>query len=379
MRIARLALGLTVAAILALGGWAVLGRSAGESEAATPPDTSIPVTAGVAATRDVPVYAQGLGTVETINTVSVKSRVDGQIMRVFFTQGQEVEQGERLFLIDPRPFQVALDQAEAHLQRDAAQLKGAQRDLDRYGKLVGSGFQTRQSYEDQQATVAQLEGTVKADQAAIEAARLNLGFAVIQAPIAGRTGALLENLGSFVQAGAGTSLVSITEMKPIRVAFTLPADQLDAIRAGQTLHPLQVDALAKDGKTLLAKGTLSFIDNHIDTETGTIALKATFANEDERLWPGAFVNARMILATRHDAVTVPAPTVMAGPDGPYVYVIRPDNSVRRRPVQVVVRQNGIAVIGKGLQAGEKVVVNGQYRLANDARVRIEPPEGQTAG
>lgn len=378
MRMVRLAAAAALILGVGLGGWALVGRKA-ERAMAAPVNPAVPVTAGVAIAQDVPIYAQGLGTVETLNTVAVKSRVDGQIMQVFFTQGQEVQPGDRLFQIDPRPFQVALDQAQATLRKDTAQLQGAQRDLQRYGKLVGSGFQTRQSFEDQQATVEQLQAATQADQAQIEAARLNLGFSLIRAPIAGRTGALQQNLGSYVQTSAGATLVSITQLKPIYVSFTLPADRLDAIRQGQAAHSLEVDALANDGKTLLAKGSLSFIDNHIDTSTGTIALKASFANTDEHLWPGEFVAARLILGVRHDAVTVPGPTVMTGPDGPYVYVVRPDDTVLRRAVTVLARQDGQAIIGKGLQAGEKVVVDGQYRLANNAKVRIEPAVRKTAG
>ena len=373
-----------VAAVVVLfaagaAGWSLYGRNAEEAVAASSGHPVVPVTAGIATARTVPIYAQGLGTVESLNTVNLKSRVDGQILRVFFTQGQEVRQGDALFLIDPRPFQAALDAADATLQKDTAQLKGAQRDLRRYSKLVGSGFQTRQSYEDQQATVEQLQATTEADQAAIEAAKLNLGYTLIRAPISGRTGALQENLGSYIQPSAGATLVTITQMKPIYVAFTLPGGQLDAIRRGQATHPLEVDALGTDGKTVLARGKLSFIDNHIDGTTGTIALKASFANADERLWPGAFVTARLILGQRPDAVTVPAPTIMTGPQGLYVYVIRPDDTVVRRRVTVLARQDGIAVIGKGLAAGEKVVVNGQYRLDNGAKVRIEPAEPQAAG
>ena len=351
-----------------LGGWLVSSRRPVEAAAPLDPP-AIPVTAGIAKVEDVPFYAQGIGTVQTINTVAVKSRVDGQIMKAFFTQGQEVKQNDLLFLIDPRPFQAALDQAQAAEQKDDAQLQGAQRDLDRFAKLVGSGFQTRQSYEDQQATVAQLQGAVKGDRAAIEAAQLNLDYAAIHAPIAGRTGALLVDPGNYLQASAGTSLVSITQIKPIYVSFTLPANTLDEIQRNQAKHQLEVDAFGSDGKTLLGKGTLSFIDNHIDTTTGTIALKGTFDNGDERLWPGEFVSTRLILATRSDAVTVPAETVMVGPNGDYVYVIRPDDTVERRDVQLTTRQDGLAVIGKGISAGERVVVNGQYRLANNVRVK----------
>ena len=370
MRTRRVAVVATVAICVGAGGWLLHGHDAAHS-AAPPPDMAIPVTSGVALAQDVPIYVQAVGTVQAINTVNVKSRVDGEIMQAFFTPGQEVEQNDRLFLIDPRPYQAALDQAEANEAKDSAQLIGAQRDLDRYGKLVGSGFQTRQSFEDQQATVAQLQGAVQADQAAMETAQLNLGFTLVRAPFAGRLGARLVDPGNFVQASSGTSLVSITQMKPIYASFTLPATNLDAIRQNEATHKLEVDAIGADGGTVLGKGTLSFIDNHIDTTTGTIALKGTFENAAERLWPGEFINARLILSVRHNAVTVPEQTVMAGPAGSYVYVIRSDDTVQRRDVQLASRQDGMAVIAKGLAAGEKVVVEGQYRLANDVKVRIE--------
>jgi multidrug efflux system membrane fusion protein len=378
MRSIKIAVWTGLALAAALAARTALNQGPERAVAASPP-AAIPVTAGVAAAQDVPIYAEGLGSVESLNTVNVKTRVDGQITRVFFHEGDEVGVGDRLFQIDPRPYQVALAQSEANLQKDTAQLQGAQRDLERYGKLVGSGFQSRQSYENQQATVAQLQAATQADAAAIAAARLQLDYALIRAPVAGRTGALQQNLGSTVQAGAGATLVTITQLKPIYVAFTLPADRLDSIRQARARHPLQVEALAGDGRTVLAAGTLSFIDNHVDASTGTIALKASFANTDERLWPGEFVTARLTLGVRPDAVTVPAPTVMAGPAGAYVYVVRNDDTVQRRPVQVTVRQDGMAVIGKGLKAGEKVVVSGQYRLADNARVRIEPAAVQTAG
>jgi len=370
MRTGRVAAVATVAICVGAVGWLLRGHDTAHS-ATTPPDTAIPVTSGVALAKDVPVYIQGVGVVQAINTVNVKSRVDGEIMRAFFTPGQEVEHNDTLFLIDPRPYQAALDQAKANEIKDSAELAGAQRDLERYGKLVGSGFQTRQSFEDQQATVAQLQGAEQADNAAKEMAQLNLGFTLVRAPITGRIGARLVDPGNYVQANTGTSLVSITQIKPIYASFTLPATNLDAIRQNEATHKLEVDAVGSDGKTGLGQGTLSFIDNHIDTTTGTIALKGTFENADERLWPGEFINVRLILSMRHNAVTVPEQTVLAGPTGNYVYVIRSDDTVQRRDVELASRQDGVAVIANGLDVGEKVVVDGQYRLANNVKVRIE--------
>ncbi len=376
MRTGRVAVITAVVMGGALGGWLISGHQVARS-ASPPPNQTIPVTAGVAQAQDVPVYVEGLGTVQAINTVNVKTRVDGQIMRTFFTQGQDVLPNDPLFLIDPRPYQATLDQAEANAAKDAAQLQGAERDLARYGKLVGSGFQTRQSFEDQAATVAQLRAAVQADDAAIETAHLNLGYTMIRAPIGGRTGALLVDPGNYIQASTATPLISITQIKPIYVRFTVPASNLDAIQRNQPTHELDVDAYGPNDDTLLGKGALTFIDNHVNTSTGTIALEATFANADERLWPGEFVTARLILSVRHNAITVPEATVMAGPNGDYVYVIRPNDTVQRRSVQVAARQGGVAVVSKGLAAGEKVVVAGQYRLTNDVKVRLETTDTAT--
>ncbi|HZS81289.1 MAG TPA: efflux RND transporter periplasmic adaptor subunit [Stellaceae bacterium] len=361
----------------ALAGWQIFGGGAPAKAEAPPP--SIPVTVGTAEAKDVPVYLRGLGTVQANNTVAVKSRVDGQIQQVFFKEGQEVKAGDRLFQIDPRPYQAALDQAEAAKQKDEAQLAGAQRDLDRYSKLVGQGYQTRQSYDDQKALVQQLQGAIKADEAAIEGAKLNLTYADIRAPISGRTGALLVDPGNLIQASQGTSLVTITEVKPIEVSFTLPQDELDAIRQNQAQGSLTVLAYSSDDKTLLSRGELTLIDNQIDTATGTIRLKATFDNADERLWPGEFVNVRLILSVRKNAVTVPAQTALQGPQGYFLYVVKPDDTVERREVEIAATQDGMAVIAKGVAAGEKVVTDGQYRLTPGAKVRIAPAQPAASG
>lgn len=357
-----------VAAILAVcvAGYFALHRSSAPKTAAKPP---IPVTVGQTEIKDVPVFVRGLGVVQAFNTVTVKSRVDGQITQVSFAEGSEVKAGDKLFQIDPRPYQAALDQAAANLQRDQAQLAGAQRDLDRYGQLVGPGFQTRQSFEDQKATVGQLEGSVKADQAAIDSSKLNLEYADVRSPIDGRTGARLVDIGNFVQASQATNLVTITQLKPIFVTFTVPQSALDQIRQNQAKEPLTVIAYDSDDKTALATGKLTLINNQVDVTTGTIELKATFDNADERLWPGAFINARLILSVRKGAVTVPAQTVMQGPNGPYAYVIKPDQTVERREVEIASTQDGMAVIAKGLEANQTVVVDGQYRLVNGSKVK----------
>ncbi|MGA3397801.1 MAG: efflux RND transporter periplasmic adaptor subunit [Acetobacteraceae bacterium] len=340
--------------------------------------SEVPVTAGVVTAQDVPQYLQGIGTVQAFNTVTVKTQVDGAIVKVAFTEGQEVRQGDLLFQIDPRPYEAALAQAMAAREKDAAQLVTAQADLVRYGRLVGPGFQTRQSYEQQQGLVAQLQAAIKGDEAQIDTARVNLGYTNISAPIDGRLGARLVDSGNLVRATDNTPLVSITQIKPIFVSFTLPQDDLDQIRQQQQKAPLAVTALASDGETVLGAGKLTLIDNMIDQATGTIHLKASFANQDERLWPGEFVNLRVVLRVQHDVATVPSQTVQDGPDGHFAYVISQNDTVERRPVEIAAVQNGLAVVTRGLAPGEHVVVEGQYRLTNGARVRLLPPKAAGA-
>jgi multidrug efflux system membrane fusion protein len=348
-------------------------RSSTPAIAAEGPEHStgptIPVTTGIVGVADVPVLLNGIGTVQAYNMDTIKSRVDGQIMAVSFTEGQEVKAGAPLFQIDPRPFQAAIEQAQAAKEKDAAQLANAQADLDRYSQLVGPGYQTRQSYDQQKALVAQLQAALKGDQSQIDAAQLNLGYADIRSPISGRLGARLVDVGNLVRATDATGLVTVAQLKPIFVSFTLPQNTAHKIRDRQKLAPLEVRAIGDDNKTPLSTGRLTLIDNMIDQATGTIHLKATFANDDERLWPGEFVNVRVVLNMRTGVPTVPAQTVQEGADGKYVYVVKPDETVERRVVEIADVQDGIAVVSKGLQPGETVVVDGQYRLTKGARVR----------
>ncbi len=333
----------------------------------------VPVTPGVVAVSNVPVYLQGIGTVQAYNMVTVKTRVDGPIVKVAFTEGQEVKQGDLLFRIDPRPYEASLEQALAAKAKDQAQLETAQTDLARYASLVGRGFQTRQSYDDQRGLVAQLQASIQGDQAQIDTAKLNLGFTEIRSPIDGRTGARQVDIGNLLQTAANTPLVTISQLKPIFVTFTLPQSTLDEIRQYQLQAPLDVTAVSADGKTELATGKLSLIDNTINQATGSILLKASFPNEHEKLWPGEFVSARVTLRMRQQVATVPSQTVQQGPDGDYAYVIDKDDTVERRPVKVADVQDGMAVVTEGLKAGERVVVSGQYRLTEGARVSLRQP------
>lgn len=334
---------------------------------------AIPVTAGTAEARDMPVYISGLGTVQAYNTVTVKSRVDGQIVKVDFTEGQEVKAGDPLFEIDPRPYQAALEQATANKQKDEAQLASATADLKRDAQLLGRGFQTPQAYDQQKALVGQLQAAIKGDEAQIDVAQLNLQYATIRSPIDGRTGARQMDIGNLVHAADNTALVTITQLRPIFVSFTLPQSDVETVRESQSKAPITVMAYAQDNQKELGTGKLTLIDNQIDPATGTLHFKAQFANEKEVLWPGEFVNARLVVGTDKNAVTIASRAVQLGPNGDYVFVIKPDDTVEMRAVTVSQTQHGLAVIGKGLAAGERVVVDGQYRLDQGAKVAIQAP------
>jgi multidrug efflux system membrane fusion protein len=372
-------------AVLALTAVAAMPRvvtnSAPAAEAPTPPPTApgVPVTAGTVAAADVPVFLNALGTVQAYNMVTIRSRVDGQIVKVAFNEGQDAKAGAPLIQIDPRPFQAVLDQAVATKEKDVAQLVSAQADLNRWAELVTTGAKSRQTYDQQKALVGQLVASIKADEAQIETARLNLGYADIRAPIDGRLGIRMVDVGNMVRATDATGLITISQLKPIFVSFTVPQEHLHKIHEKQAGGDLTVLAYGGDNKTQLSEGKLTVIDNAIDQPTGTIRLKGTFANTDERLWPGEFVNVRLILSVHKGAPTVPAQTVQDGPNGRYAYIIKEDNTVERRTVEVSAVQDGIAVITKGLSIGDRVVVDGQYRLTNGARVKVEATAPGAAG
>ena len=363
---------LSLAAIVAI--WRLSPGTEVPVAAAQTAAPGVPVTAGTVTAQDVPVFLNGIGTVQAYNMVAIKSRVDGQIVKIDFKEGQDVKEGEPLLQIDPRPFQAALEQAQANKQKDEAQLVGAQLDLDRYEKLIGSGWQTRQSYDQQKATVGQLQASIKGDEAQINTAKLNLSYSDIRSPIDGRLGAKLVDKGNLVHANDNAPLVTITEVKPIFVSFTLPQETLDDVRENHKGSPLVVYAYSGDGKKQLAEGKLTLIDNSIDQSTGTVHLKARFDNDDERLWPGQFVSLRVVLSTRREVATVPAQTVQNGPNGYYAYVIKPDDTVERRAVDIASIQDGIAVVTKGLSPGERIVVDGQYRLTEGVRVKPTAPQ-----
>jgi membrane fusion protein, multidrug efflux system len=394
MRSRRLVFSAAAVAVLALIiiGLAYFPPRHAESQAPAP----VPVTAAIATRADVPVIVNAIGNVQAIDMVSVQPRVTGIITKVEFTPGQYVKQGQELFLIDPRPYQAALDQAQAQLAHDEGVLAEAQVDLNRYQLLQKQKSIAAQQAEDQVYVVQQDKGTVQLDQANVDTARLNLEYAHVTAPISGRAGTLLVDLGNLVgpanqasvsatstaNAGTGTlatNLVTITQMQPIYVTFTVPQTDLDQIKQNQAKAPLEVHAYSQAGK-LLEKGQLTVIDNQVNTATGTVTLQATFANTDEVLWPGEFVRVHLHVSMLKNVVTVPIQAVMAGPDGSYVYVIGSDEKVKRVAVQVTARQNAVAVIGNGLSGGEKIVTDGQYRLDDGTEVAVRAttnvPEGK---
>jgi multidrug efflux system membrane fusion protein len=371
MKASSIIAGVMLAAAAAGLGW-YLTRPAKPAAAAAAPPPPIPVVAAPVTARDVPVYVTGLGTVQAYNSVTVHVRVDGELDKVAFTEGQDVKQGDLLAQIDPRPFQAALDQAIAKQASDQAQLQNAKLDLERFSNLATRQFASRQSVDTQKSVVAQLEATLRGDQAAVDNARVQLSYTTITAPISGRTGIRLVDQGNIVHASDATGLVMITQIQPISLIFTISQDRLPEIQRGMAAGPLRVQARNRDDTTQLAEGKLALVDNQIDAASGMIRLKATFPNADHALWPGQFVNARLYVTIHKDGLTVPAPVVQRGPSGTFAYVIKPDQTVEARPIKVTQIQNGIALIAQGLSAGEQVVTDGQYKLKPGSRVKATP-------
>lgn len=368
-------LGLPVLLTIGAAGLFYLTREEPGSAKAVAP-AALPVTVTTAQRQQLRVYLNGLGTVVAFNRVTVHVRVDGELQAVNFVEGQDVKQGDLLAQIDPRPFRAQLDQAEATKARDEAQLANAKLDLERYTSLVAKDYATRQSVDTQQALIAQLQATIRGDQAAIENARTQLSYTSIVSPLDGRTGMRLIDRGNIVHAGDPNGLVVITQVHPIAVVFSLPQDHLQDIAAAMKKRPLKVLAFSRDEKTKIADGTLVLIDNQIDASTGTIRLKAVFPNDDDALWPGEFVQAHLEVEDLPDAVAIPAEVVQRGPNGLYVYVVRPDSTVERRGVRVGPLQDGVAVIEQGLGVGDEVVLDGQFKLKAGMKVAVTGPRGK---
>jgi membrane fusion protein, multidrug efflux system len=336
----------------------------------------VPVSVATAERRDMPYYLSGLGSVTAYYTVSVKSRVDGELMQVNFKEGQDVKNGDLLAVIDPRPYQVALEQAQATLFRDQALLRDAQLNYERFkGLLQSSGAMSQQQVDTQQATVDQLQGTVRNDQAAIDSAKLNLVYCHITAPVTGRIGLRQVDPGNIVHATDANPMFVITQLQPIAVLFTLPEDNLQAVSQRMAKGTLEVDAYSRDDQTKLASGKLLTIDNQIDQTTGTGRLKAVFDNKDNSLWPNQFVNVRLLLEMRKDSTTIPAAAIQRGPQGTYVFAVKSDNTVDVRTVTVAFTQNNISVVASGLSPSEVVVTDGQDKLQQGSKIETRPPPG----
>jgi membrane fusion protein, multidrug efflux system len=335
----------------------------------------VAVEAAAVIRSNVPVNVEGLGTVQAFNTVTVTSRVDGALQKLGFTEGQMVHKGDLLAQIDPRPFQAALGLAQAAKAKDEAQLASARQDLQRYILLAPQNLASQQVLDAQKATVSALEAQVKGDQASIDNARTQLEYSRITSPIDGRTGIRKVDVGNNVHATDTGGIVVVTQLQPINVIFTLPEEDLPQINEAMSAGRLPVEAYARDESTRLDSGTVQLVDNQIDQATGTIRLKAVFPNPHNKLWPGQYVNARVLVRTQKNVLTVPEAALQRGPDGLFAYVIKEDLTVEARPLQVGEENGGIAVIKSGLREGERVATSNQYRLEPGVRVRILAPAG----
>jgi membrane fusion protein, multidrug efflux system len=336
--------------------------------AATNQSPPVPVTVVAARQHDVPIFLSGLGTVQAWNTIAVHSQIDGALDSVNFTQGQEVHQGDVLAQIDPRALKAALDQAVAKKAEDQAQVVADQKDLQRFKQLAAKSYETQQNVDLQQAKVDTAQATVQADQAAIENAQTQLSYATITSPIDGRTGFRQLDAGNIVHANDPNPLTVVTQIKPVQVTFTLPQSALSDVREAMLAGKVPALAFDQDNQHQLAQGELMLINNQIDQTTSTISLKASFQNDDERLWPGEFIRVRIQVATRKDATTIPPAAIQRGPDGLYTWVVKNDHTVEQRSIQTVPVDNDTAIVTKGVAPGEEIVVNGQYRL--DAGTRV---------
>ena len=364
----RIVLGIAAAAALWAMWFGTRQSPAAPAEIKMAP--AVVVDAATVGRADVPVYLQGLGTVQANYTVTVTARVDGQLQTVAFTEGQTVHKGDLLAVVDPRPNQAAYDQAVATRAKDAAQRANALQDLQRYKILQPQDLASKQTYDTQQALVDQLTAQLKVDQALIDNARTQLDYTRIRSPIDGRTGIRLIDPGNIVHAADTTGIVVVTQVQPISVIFTLPEESLGAVGAALAAGPVPVTTLSRDGGKELDRGTLRLIDNQIDQATGTIKLKARFANEHNTLWPGQYVTAQVLIRTDRNVLLLPAGAVQIGPDGPFTYVVKPDMTVEVRPLKIAESDGAMTAVTAGVEVDERVVTSNQYRLQPGARVRI---------
>lgn len=367
----RCARGLACGALL-------LALSACKPAAAPKPPPAIAVDMAAVQRRDVPVYLEGLGTVQAFYTVTVTARVDGQIDKVAFREGQEVKKGDLLVQIDPRPYQAALGVAIATRDKDRALLENAHRDMDRYTLLEPEDLASKQTVDTQRALIAQLVAQIKGDEAAIDNARTQLDYTTITSPIEGRTGIRLVDPGNIVHASATTGMVVVTQLEPISIIFSLPEEAFAQLSSALSKGPVEATALSRDDRQELDTGTVALIDNQIDQTTGTLRVKATLPNKERHLWPGEFVNVRALTQVRHQVLTIPVSALERGPDGLFTYVVQPDSTIAVAQLTVAEQNGGIAVIEKGLNDGDKVVTSNQYRLQPGSRVRANAARAATA-
>jgi multidrug efflux system membrane fusion protein len=364
----RILLGGVALAILLLAAWRLLlYKPADAAQRKEPP--AIAVDTATAGHNDVPIYLQGLGTVQAFYKVTVTARVDGEIEKVGFTEGQTVRKGDLLAQIDPRPNQAAYEQAVANQEKDAAMLDNAKRDLDRYVLLQPQDLASKQTVDTARATVNQLNAQAKVDQALVDNARTQRDYTRITSPINGRTGIRLIDPGNIVHAADTSGIVVVTQVQPIAVVFTLPEEDLSAVGTAMSAGPVQVTTLSRDGRAVLDTGTLSLIDNQIDQATGTAKFKAIFNNAHNTLWPGQYVNARVLIRTESNALTLPTAAIQLGPDGPFTYVVKSDSTVEVRQLDLGEESGGLTVVKKGIALNERVVTSNQYRLQAGVHVR----------
>jgi multidrug efflux system membrane fusion protein len=375
-------IGILVLVVLLAFGWRAMVHTAQGLPADAADRKTVPAIAVDAASvthADVPIYLQGLGTVQAFYTVTVTARVDGELQSMAFTEGQTVHKGDLLAQIDPRPNQAAYAQALATKVKDAAQLANAKRDLERYTVLQPQDLASKQTVDTQRAAVDQLAAQLQVDQAVIDNARTQLDYTRITSPINGRTGIRLIDPGNIVRAAATTGIVVVTQVQPIAVIFTLPEENLAAVSAALSGGPVNVTTLSRDGGTVLDQGTLTLIDNEIDQATGTARLKATFSNAHNTLWPGQYVNARVLIRTDPNVLTLPTAAVQLGPNGPFTYVVKADSTVEVRQLKIGDESGGMTVVAAGLALNERVVTSNQYRLQAGTRVSVNAAEASTGG
>src|SRR5215470_4913755 len=337
---------------------------------------TVSVAVAKVATMDLPVYLSGLGSVEAFNTVVVKSRIDGQLVQINFREGQDVKKGDLLAVIDPRPYQVALSQMEATLYKDQSALKDAKLNMGRFEGLVKDGVIPQQQYDTQVSLVGQLEGSVRADQANVDNQKLNIAYTQITAPVSGRVGLRQVDVGNMVHAADPNGLLVITQLQPIAVIFTLPEDNLPSVQQRLQKGTLQVDAYSRDDQTKLESGKLLTIDNQIDPSTGTAKLKAVFDNHERALWPNQFVNAHLLLEVRKNNTVVPTPAVQRGPQGSFVFTVKPDKTAEMHPINVTFSQGNYTAVASGVSPGDLVVTDGQDKLQPGSPVEIRGGGGQ---